>query len=99
MKLVLMTDMIQNFVDTANILAGLDLLISVDTATLHLAGAIGLPAWLLLPFNNDWRWKAEGESTIWYDSVRIFRQEQLDDWQGVFDKVYKEINARLLSNK
>lgn len=99
MNLILMGDLIQNFDDTANILAGLDLLISVDTATLHLAGALGVPSWLLLPFNNDWRWKAEGETTPWYDSVRIFRQEKLDDWQGVFDKLHEEVNARLLSNK
>jgi hypothetical protein len=64
-----------------------DLLISVDTAPVHLAGAMGRPVWVLVPFAPDWRWTLEGEATPWYPSARLFRQSALADWNGVIARV------------
>ncbi|MEK9723404.1 MAG: hypothetical protein VW405_07965, partial [Rhodospirillaceae bacterium] len=71
---------IADFADTAARLAGLDLLVSVDTATAHLAGALGRTVWVLLPRIPDWRWRTEGASTPWYDTMRLFRQTDAGDW-------------------
>ncbi|MBP2314150.1 tetratricopeptide repeat protein [Azospirillum soli] len=71
---------VHDFADTAAILANLDLLIAVDTATIHLAGALGVPAWLLLPFAPDWRWLLDRGDTPWYPSLRLYRQPRPDDW-------------------
>jgi tetratricopeptide (TPR) repeat protein len=100
MRLVDMTPMIQHFDDSATIITGLDLVISVDTALVHLAGALGVPCWVLVPFNPDWRWGIEGETTAWYDSLRLFRQDKRRDWTGVLENVRKELeNAVVLSNQ
>lgn len=73
---------LDDFADTAAALTELDLLISVDTASAHLAGALGIPCWLLLPaFMCDWRWLREGERTPWYPAHRLFRQEEAGNWQ------------------
>jgi hypothetical protein len=76
-----------SFADTAALMAELDLLISIDTAYTHLAGAIGAPVWLMLPRANDWRWSLQSESSPWYPSVRIFRQHSIDDWVGVAQRI------------
>lgn len=100
--LVNLSFMVQSVEDTATILAGLDLLISCDTAPVHIAGAIGTPCWLLLPFSPDWRWGKSGDSTVWYDSVRVFRQTRKGDWTSVFHKLKQklgEMHAFILQNK
>lgn len=97
-KMVDLSFMIQSVEDTATILPGLDLLISCDTATVHVAGAIGTPCWLLLPFSSDWRW-GKGDSTVWYDSIKIFRQQSKGDWAGVFKCVKEELDALILQNQ
>lgn len=76
-----------DFLSTAEIINGLDLVISVDTSILHLAGALGKPTWGLLAFRNDWRWGIESEKTHWYESVRLFRQEKAGDWEGLIERV------------
>ncbi|MFD2234773.1 tetratricopeptide repeat protein [Phaeospirillum tilakii] len=84
------TDLGPELVDfraTAAILAGLDLVITVDTALAHLAGAMGRPVWLLLPFSADWRWRHRREDSPWYPSMRLFRQSEPGDWDEVFDRV------------
>ena len=76
-----------DFADTAAAIAHLDLVISVDTAPAHLAGALGAPVWTLLPFNSDWRWMLDRDDSPWYPSMRLFRQEAPGDWEGVFQEV------------
>jgi hypothetical protein len=68
------------FHDTMAVLEALDLLISVDTGVVHLAGAMGRPAWVLLPFAPDWRWLLGRDDTPWYPTVRLFRQSAPGDW-------------------
>jgi tetratricopeptide (TPR) repeat protein len=76
-----------DFADTAALIAALDLVVSVDTSIAHLAGALGHPVWLLNRFDTDWRWLREREDSPWYPSLRIFRQEQPGDWDGVLARV------------
>ncbi|MFZ9487437.1 MAG: tetratricopeptide repeat protein, partial [Alphaproteobacteria bacterium] len=78
---------IGDFADTAALLGQLDLVLSVDTAVAHLAGTLGLPLWLLLPRDPDWRWLAGREDSPWYPSARLFRQAVPGDWAGVAGRV------------
>lgn len=75
------------WVATVEQLARMNLVITCDTAVGHLAGSLGIPTWILLPANNDWRWGVDGEKTPWYDSVRLFRQKELGDWIPVVCEV------------
>jgi len=85
---------IADFLDTAAALARLDLLISVDTSVLHLAGAMGRPAWALLPFAPDWRWRIEGDETPWYPSLRLLRQPRPGDWTAVVAQAAAALRVR-----
>jgi tetratricopeptide (TPR) repeat protein len=82
-----------DFADTAAAIAKLDLVISVDTAVAHLAGALGKPVWILLAFSPDWRWLLEREDSPWYPSARLFRQHQRGDWEPVFARVAQALGA------
>lgn len=73
-------------------IAALDLVISVDNTTVHLAGALGTPVWTLLPFVPDWRWTMAGTRTPWYPSVRLFRQETEGHWEHVLHKVQESLS-------
>ena len=66
-----------SFTDLAAVVQNLDLVVSVDTAPAHLAGALGAPVWLVLPFAGEWRWLLDREDSPWYPSMRLFRQSQL----------------------
>lgn len=79
--------------DFAAQLAALDLVISVDNATVHMAGALGVPVWTLLPFACEWRWLMERDDTPWYPSMRLFRQPARDDWASVFTRVAGELRT------
>jgi hypothetical protein len=81
------TDELQDFADTADLTAALDLVISVDTATAHLAGAIGRPVWVLSRHNGCWRWLLDRSDSPWYPTARIFRQTAPGDWAGVMRDV------------
>lgn len=76
-----------SFVDSAAIIANLDLVVSCDSAMIHVAGAMGRPAFLVLPRVADWRWLTHPDRTVWYDCVRMFRTEQDGDWDGVMARV------------
>lgn len=80
MELIDLTSDITDFADTAGLVDNLDLVISVDTASAHLAGAMGKPVWLLLPCVPDWRWLLDRTDSPWYPTMRIFRQSAMDDW-------------------
>ncbi|HEY0681366.1 MAG TPA: hypothetical protein VGD45_03455 [Steroidobacter sp.] len=69
----------------------LDLIITVDTMTAHLAGALGLPVWLLLPYEADWRWMLGREDSPWYPTMRLFRQPRPGDWSTVLERVRSEL--------
>ncbi|RAK60870.1 hypothetical protein DJ021_14145 [Phenylobacterium hankyongense] len=84
----------RDFADTAAIVAGLDLVIGVDTAAAHLAGAMGKPVRLLLPFDADWRWMRDRADSPWYPSMRLVRQRTPGDWREVVDRVLPEIAPR-----
>jgi len=85
------TAQIHDFADSAALIAELDLIITVDTAAAHLAGALGRPAWVLLPFAPDWRWGLAREDTTWYPSLRLFRQPVAGDWDAVIQRVAEEL--------
>jgi hypothetical protein len=75
------------FMDTAAIMSNLDLVITSDTSIPHLAGALGVPVWLALPFVPDWRWQLMREDSPWYPTMRLFRQKRARDWEWVFEEM------------
>lgn len=91
MKIVDMAPFMNKFIDTAAIINALDLIVTVDTAILHLAGSMGKRTLAVIAWNCDWRWLQEGQSTIWYPSVKLFRQPIKGDWKSVFLQIKKEI--------
>jgi len=84
---------LSNFSDTAYALSGMDLVITVDTALAHLAGALGIPTLLLLPFGPDWRWMLGRDDSPWYPSMHIYRQPVPGDWDAVIRKVVGDLTA------
>lgn len=74
---------LHDFADTAAVIENMDLVITVDTSIAHLAGALGKPVWVMVPFVPDWRWGRKGETTPWYPTSRLFRQTKPKDWQAV----------------
>jgi hypothetical protein len=91
MELVDWTQELKDFADTAALIANLDLVIAVDTAVAHLAGAMGKPVWTLLPF-VPWRWLLGREDSPWYPSMRLFRQPRMGDWDSVVMRVVEELS-------
>ena len=89
---------LKDFADTAALLSVLDVLISVDSAPVHVAGALGRPAWTLLPFMPDWRWRCDTDVSSWYPSVRLYRQKRAGDWDGVLRRVAGDVE-RLVAAK
>ncbi len=87
------------FLDTAAVMKNLDLVVSADTAAIHLAGALGVPAWLPLSTAADWRWFADREDSPWYPSVRLFRQERLGRWGPVFDRMAAALAGHVTAHR
>ena len=78
---------LDDFSDTAAVLANLNLLVTADTAVAHLAGALALPVWVALPFVPDWRWLLDRGDCPWYPTMRLFRQKKRGDWPAAFDEI------------
>lgn len=79
------------FMDTAAIMMNLDLFITSDTALAHLAGALGIPTWLALPYAPDWRWLLNRDDCPWYPNMRLFRQYEFDDWESIFERMADQL--------
>ena len=86
-------DALEDFADTAGLVDNLDLVISACTSVAHLAGAMGKPVWILLPYNADWRWLLDREDSPWYPDARLFRQPAIGDWAGVMVNVIAGLRA------
>jgi ADP-heptose:LPS heptosyltransferase len=89
----------RDLAETAALATTLDLIISTDTSVAHLAGALGMPVWILLPHLSDWRWMQQIETTPWYPTARLIRQSKPGDWQGVLKRVIGELaELRMVEN-
>jgi tetratricopeptide (TPR) repeat protein len=84
---------VRNFEDTAAIILHLDLVISVDTAVAHLAGALGKPVWILLPFSPDWRWMLHRTDSPWYPTMRLYRQPRRGEWRIPISQVFDNLKT------
>lgn len=89
--MVSLGDLLSNFSDTAYVLSGLDLLITVDTAVAHIAGAMGVPVLLLVSFIPDWRWMLQREDSPWYPNLRIYRQPRPQEWGQVITRLVRDL--------
>lgn len=94
-SMVDLTMLVQDFGDTAALLAQLDLVITIDTAVAHLAGTMGKETWVLLPFAPDWRWGINRTDSPWYPAMRLFRQEKAGVWKSVIEQVSEALAQRL----
>jgi hypothetical protein len=94
LKLIDLMAGVDDFADTAALVANLDLVISVDTSVAHLAGALGRPVWLLSRYDACWRWLDRRDDSPWYPGMRIYRQQSPLDWSGVMDRVRGDLVAR-----
>jgi tetratricopeptide (TPR) repeat protein len=90
-QIIHLGDAINDFADTAAVMAELDLVISSDTSVAHLAGALGKPVWVLLQYVADWRWLRERSDNPWYPTARLFRQPRIDDWESVVGQVWEQL--------
>ncbi len=91
------TPQLRNFQDTANLIEALDLVITVDTSIVHLSGALAKPVWLMDRFGHCYRWFAKREDSPWYPTLRIFRQEDPGDWDGVVARIRRELEHLVAS--
>ncbi len=99
---LLLTDLdshINTFSDTAAIIENLDLVIAVDTSVAHLAGALGKETWLLLPFLPDWRWLLDRSDSLWYPTIKLYRQPAFQDWKSVFTTLKNDLTDFVAKKK
>jgi hypothetical protein len=89
----------EDFMDSAAVLSNLDLVIAPDTSVAHLAGALGVPVWVALPFAPDWRWLLDREDSPWYPTMRLFRQRDWGDWNEVFKRMGRDLGAKLHTSR
>lgn len=94
-RIVFFGDEIRDFSDTAALLDLTDLVITIDTSVAHLAGAMGKPVWILLPYSGDWRWLLDRNDSPWYPSARLFRQRELGDWRNPIEEVKGELHNKI----
>jgi len=88
-----LTSDLTDFAETAALVSCLDLVITVDTSVAHLAGALGRPTWIMLPYVPDYRWLLDRDDSPWYPTVRLFRQDETRDYADVVDRVRRELAA------
>ncbi|MGD0387893.1 MAG: tetratricopeptide repeat protein [Tepidisphaeraceae bacterium] len=93
MELIDYTDDLHDFSDTAAMLAHLDLIVTVDTAVAHLAGALARPVWVMLPYVPDWRWMLDRDDSPWYPTMRLFRQRTMGDWSGPIAEISRQMRS------
>jgi hypothetical protein len=86
-----------DILDTASIVANLDLVVTCDTMIAHLAGALGVPVWVAIANTPDWRWGLREDYPAWYRSMRLFRQDKLREWQPVFERMVNELPGFIAS--
>ena len=84
---------LRDYADTAALISALDLVITVDTSVAHLAGALGKPCWVMLPFAPDFRWLLDRDDSPWYSGMRLFRQPRPNDWDGVVERISMALSA------
>ena len=89
-----LSEFIRDFEDTAALCSLMDLVITVDTSVAHLAGALGRPTWLMLPFAPDWRWLMNRSDSPWYPSLKLFRQTAISDWKSVLDPIAQNLQCQ-----
>jgi tetratricopeptide (TPR) repeat protein len=87
------------FMDTAAVIENLHLVITADTATAHLAGALGVPVWVALSATPDWRWMLDREDSPWYPTMRLFRQARLGDWSELFERIASQLERQVSSGR
>lgn len=98
-EIIDLTAHLTDFAETAALVSCLDLVISVDTSVVHLAGALGRPTWILLPYRPDWRWLLGRDDSPWYPTVRLFRQSETREYGSVLDRVRTELHATISARK
>jgi tetratricopeptide (TPR) repeat protein len=91
MQLIDWTEELSDYTDTAALIAHLDLVISVDTSVAHLAGALGKPVWIMIPFVPDWRWMLDRSTSPWYPTATLYRQKCAGDWADVMENILKDL--------
>ena len=94
-EIVDLTAHLTDFAETAALVSCLDLVITVDTSVAHLAGALGRPTWILLPYTPDYRWLLDRDDSPWYPTARLFRQDETRDYASVVDRVRSELIAMI----
>ena len=94
-KIADLSPLMDDFASTATLMEQLDLIITIDTAVAHLAGALGKPTWLLLSATPDWRWMLEQSDSPWYPSMRLFRQAKPGDWSEPLTKLREELGGTI----
>jgi hypothetical protein len=90
---------VRDFSDTAAILKNMDLMLTIDSGPAHLGGALGVPLWLMLPHAADWRWGLEPHTCAWYPDMRLFRQPDPGDWEGVLREVRAALPAAVAAQR
>ena len=94
-----LTAQLTDFAETAGLISRLDLVITVDTSVAHLAGALGRPTWILLPYLPDWRWLLDRDDSPWYPTARLFRQDATRDYGSVVARVRGELDVMISAKK